>query len=166
MIWARTNTKGMFIQKKVFPLNRLVEFNLDFFALTLAQKQVRIVSNIQEITTIYGDEDLLRIALRNVINNAIKFSNSNSTIEISSYSHLNYDIIQVKDFGLGMSDETIEQLESGTKVQSKYGTKGESGNGIGYELVRRILKNHEGVLRIESTVGKGSVIRLLLPKLD
>ncbi|MBL0146311.1 MAG: tetratricopeptide repeat-containing sensor histidine kinase [Chitinophagaceae bacterium] len=129
-----------------------------------AQAEQKGIQFNKSITTAnaFGDTNILQIALRNLITNAVKYSNENSTITISSYTNKANKFISVKDEGIGMSKEKTEELLH-NNAESTLGTQGEKGSGLGLFLVQELLNKINGKLFIESAPGKGSNFIIELP---
>ncbi|MGG9961258.1 tetratricopeptide repeat protein [Ferruginibacter sp. SUN106] len=118
------------------------------------QKNILIDKNI--ITTMAtADHNIIEIALRNIITNAVKYSQANGHITVSSFSDQFHTFIAVKDEGIGMSKDKIEELLN-NEAESKTGTHGEKGSGLGLFLVKELLQKINAVLLIESEEGSGS----------
>ncbi|WP_462252700.1 tetratricopeptide repeat-containing sensor histidine kinase [Ferruginibacter sp.] len=118
------------------------------------QKNIQIKKDIQ-ITSAAADSNIVEIALRNIITNAVKYSHANSEILVSTAAHEQQIYITVKDEGIGMSKEQIEDLLQ-NDAESTAGTQGEKGSGLGLFLVKELLQKINAVLVIESEEGKGS----------
>jgi len=108
---------------------------------------------------------MLKTIFRNLISNAIKFSNSNGTINVSATIVQNQIEVTVSDNGIGMNDETKNKLFSmGTKV-TRTGTAGETGTGLGLILCKEFVEKHGGKIWVESELDKGSNFKFTLPKI-
>ena len=116
-------------------------------------KEVKLVNSAEHIY-VKADRDSLRTVLRNLISNAVKFSPAGAAVEIGT---LPPNCFFVRDHGTGISGEKIaELLQATSRVESTIGTNGETGTGLGLLLCRELLRLNKGVLRIESTPGKGT----------
>lgn len=124
------------------------------------QKNIAVVQNIQAPIA-KGNYDILQIAVRNVVTNAIKFSPAGSTITISSFKDKDKVFLTVTDQGIGMTAEQIAQIEA-KEISSTKGTAGERGSGLGLFLVKELLEKINGSITISSEVGKGSVFSIVL----
>lgn len=113
---------------------------------------VKNIIPAQNKTTI--SDDLLMIILRNLLNNAIKYSYEDNDIIIGFNEKTNEYYVQ--DFGTGITKEYLENLFQ-TELPSKIGTNQETGFGLGLQFVNEILKQNNGILRIESEIHEGSV---------
>ncbi|MEP5103865.1 MAG: ATP-binding protein, partial [Ekhidna sp.] len=111
-----------------------------------------------------GDYNMISTVIRNLISNAIKYSESDTEVKISAQDQQNEVIIQVIDQGIGLSEKEIAKINS-TEIQvSKKGTAGEKGTGLGLELCKAFLTKNNGLLEITSDLGSGSTFQLKLPK--
>ncbi|MGC4102067.1 tetratricopeptide repeat-containing sensor histidine kinase [Ferruginibacter sp.] len=118
------------------------------------QKNIHINKDISAATAT-ADHNIIEIALRNIITNAVKYSNADSNITVSSFSDKEHTYITVKDEGVGMSQSKVAELLN-SDVESTAGTQGEKGSGLGLFLVKELLQKINAVLSIESEEGKGS----------
>jgi signal transduction histidine kinase len=117
------------------------------------------VSEAEQMIVV-GDENLLKVAVSNLIDNACKYSPDNS-VNIMFLSKGRTIEVKFEDKGIGISaqdlEKVLEPFYRGTNTISFAGT------GIGLALVNQIIKNHNGTLKINSVVGKGTTVTLFLP---
>jgi signal transduction histidine kinase len=127
-------------------------------------KNIKIITNVKENTTIKADMNMLNAILRNLISNAIKFSNSGSTIEVNANkNHLGY-IISVKDQGIGIPEELKDHIFSTTGKTSRKGTDGEDSTGLGLVLSKEYVLKHNGKIWFESKVNEGTTFYIEIPQ--
>lgn len=107
---------------------------------------------------------MVNFIIRNLVNNAIKFSHSGSTIEILSNTENNKSIISIKDTGVGMSNETINKLFKIEHSIQKNGTADEKGTGLGLILCKEFIEKNGGEIWVESQEQKGSKFSFSLPQ--
>jgi two-component system, sensor histidine kinase and response regulator len=105
---------------------------------------------------------MIRLVVRNLLSNAIKFTPGGGTVSVFTDATDNDVEIIIKDTGEGMDDETLEKIRSNNYYTSQ-GTAGEQGTGLGLMLCSDFLRKNNGLLRIESTKGKGSTFSFTLP---
>lgn len=110
---------------------------------------------------IYADRDLLFLAIHNVIDNAVKFTQVGDTIEIRASEDGRNVTVEVADTGPGIPPDEITQVW-GELFRGK-SARGIPGSGLGLALVQAIIKRHDGQVAVRSQVGKGTVITLSLP---
>ncbi|HKY83700.1 MAG TPA: HAMP domain-containing sensor histidine kinase [Anaerolineales bacterium] len=113
------------------------------------------------VGTVMGDRDLLIIAFRNLLDNALKFSDAGGQVEVRATDDGNMAVVEVADTGSGIPEEEIghvfEELYRGEAA------KGVDGSGLGLSLVRRIVRMHDGDVDVRSRVGRGTVVTVRLP---
>ena len=126
-----------------------------------AQKQVIIHEDLA-VTTVPGDYNILSIALRNLLTNAIKFSDKQGNIWINAEKKTDTVVLSVKDEGVGMSNEQIKELQA-QQQSSSAGTAGEKGTGLGLYLVQELLQKINARLEVSSEKGKGSTFSIVIP---
>lgn len=128
-----------------------------------AQKQVNITKNLSPVTA-PGDQNIISIALRNLLTNAIKFTPPGKEINITVEKQGNHIVIAVKDQGVGMNAGQVQRIRD-NQGGSTSGTAGEKGSGLGIFLVQELLEKIKGQLLVNSEEGKGSTFSILLPAL-
>ena len=106
---------------------------------------------------------MLRIILRNLISNAIKFTHPHGRIDIFSIHGQNEVEITVSDNGKGMDEDTRKSLfQEDTNIASQ-GTENEQGTGLGLILCKEFVKTHGGKIWVESELGKGTDFHFTIP---
>jgi len=115
----------------------------------------------------YADSNMLQTILRNLVSNAIKFTDKNGKICISAKAIAGKSIeIMIKDSGVGMKKEMIENLFKIDVKTGTPGTMGESSTGLGLLLCKEFVEKHGGNLRVKSEVNKGSEFYFTIPCYD
>lgn len=144
------------IEPFLLSLKDLVEFKLT---------SKNIAFNIGPLTApeIFADQNALQTILRNLVTNAIKFTNPGGEITISSHSDALGCFITIKDNGVGMDKDTLRALQDISSYASKKGTAEERGTGIGFNLCIELMHLHNGYINIESEPKKGTKITLFFP---
>jgi signal transduction histidine kinase len=120
-------------------------------------KKIEIRNNVSKDTSIYADTNMIKMILRNLIHNAIKYSNPNSEIFIYTIVMNGQVEILVKDCGVGMEKELLEQLFKIDSVHSRSGTVSEEGSGLALILCKEFIEKNKGVLSFNSVPGTGTV---------
>jgi signal transduction histidine kinase len=128
----------------------------------LDRKKIKFTNSLLPQMLIYADKEMIRIVLRNLISNAIKFTPENGFIEVHATQNETHSIIYVEDSGIGMSNETIEKINA-KQYYTTAGTSMEKGSGFGLMLCSDLINRHDGILVIESTPNKGSRFIIQLP---
>ncbi|MBW4061982.1 HAMP domain-containing histidine kinase [Candidatus Saccharibacteria bacterium] len=122
----------------------------------------RIHLNTPTNLTVMGSSALLEQAIKNLIDNAVKYSAVDTPITVAATSHNADIIITVTDQGIGMTDEEIRATSR--RFWRAEAARNSPGHGLGLALVRQIIKLHNGRIDIKSTVGKGTTVTLVVPQ--
>jgi len=163
MKWSSMQHGSLISSPTRFYINELVQKVYDLSDLSLKNKKIEFISEIGEKDRVYADYNMTKTIIRNLINNATKFTESGGTIQVKSYkSDLMY-CIEVCDNGVGMSADKVQHLFDLDKKQSTLGTAKEKGTGFGLQYVEGFTRLNEGRLEVESELGKGTVFRVYLP---
>jgi len=112
---------------------------------------------------IEGDCQLLEQALINLIENAIKYSESKESIEINAYRKDDNILIEVKDYGTGIAEKHLPRLFERFYRVDKARSRKLGGTGLGLAIVKHIAQLHKGSISVESELGQGSTFTLRLP---
>lgn len=166
LLWSTSQSgKIQFAPQKIY-LNRIIQGILDFHLINASSKDITIVQVPMENVSIYADLNMLKAIIRNIMSNAIKFTDPGGKIEISAFNNDDHCIISIKDNGKGMSQETIKNLWDFSNLNPQVGTSGEKGAGLGLSLSRDFVLKHYGEINIESEVGKGTIFIVKFPNAD
>ena len=130
-----------------------------------SSKEIHLKLDLDEGLYLFVDRNATSTIFRNLINNAIKFTETGGTIEIKGYkdNSLNKAVVQVIDNGVGIPDSKIKQLFDLNEHVSTKGTSGESGIGLGLQLVYDFVKLNKGTIDVVSKEGKGTTFTVILP---
>lgn len=130
------------------------------------QKSITLETAYEGETTTFADKELIEIILRNLVSNAIKFTNEGGNVRITvtkdpENEHLL--LLIVKDNGVGIPENRLKDLLGNKEMISTAGTLREKGTGLGLRLCNELVKLHNGDLRIESVKDKGTTVKISLP---
>ena len=118
---------------------------------------------IPDNLTVFADSEMLKVVIRNLVSNAIKFSAKDGEIKIKYVKTPESITFTVSDKGVGMSAESISMLFDISKIKTTSGTEGEKGSGFGLLLCKEFIGKHGGKIWVESEEGKGSEFRFTIP---
>ncbi len=147
------------IEPFLYSLNDLVEFKL-------CQKNISFDIGPLQAPELHADQNALQTVLRNLVTNAIKFTNPGGKVSVSTHSDELGCYIILTDNGIGMDKETLRSLQDITSFDSKKGTSEERGTGIGFNLCIELMHLHKGYIKLESKLKKGTKITLFFPYLE
>ena len=111
----------------------------------------------------YADRSSLLTIFRNLIDNALKFTDINGSITINAHQTEQGINVNVTDTGRGMTDEFIKDIFLLKTGKSNQGTMGEKGTGLGLYLVKELIHLNKGIIKVKSEFNAGSQFELLLP---
>lgn len=144
----------------VFPI---VDGVCDLFKNPAKQKKLTLTVDCPNDISFVADKNMIETILRNLINNAIKFSNTGGNIHLS-VAYVGDDVrFSVKDEGIGMSKDRLDRLWV-SAFESEPGTAGEKGSGVGVNLCKTYVHNHSGSIWAESELSKGTNFYFTIPR--
>ena len=126
-------------------------------------KQIKLINQVTSDYNIYADKNILTTILRNLINNAIKFTPEKGEISIATEQQNGKIQIWIQDNGIGIEKDKLKSIFNIEKDKN-LGTKGEKGNGLGLFFCKEFAKKNKGDIWVESEPGKGSVFYFTVPK--
>jgi signal transduction histidine kinase len=159
--WSLAQLQGIQTNPVKINLQAMVEEHVALYKELAKAKNVRLENEISDLLAL-ADEDHTRVVLRNLINNAIKFSLPDGVVKISCRDEGSFVKIQVADTGVGIAPSQLRSLFLKEKVPSTKGTHHERGAGIGLMLCQEFVENNGGRLSVASELGKGSVFSFTL----
>jgi len=161
--WARSEQDQLPFKPATLDLRTISEKAIAITEGLKANKAVTVDNLIPKQEKIYADPVGLEIILRNLISNAIKYSYDDSVITLSSKKIDNKIRIEIKDDGVGIAPDKIDDIFSLRQYRSHRGTAGEKGSGIGLMLVHSIVAQHSGNIQVKSELNKGSTFQIDFP---
>lgn len=163
--WANSQQKGESIKRESFNLNDLLLEVLHSINALLEKKSLKVTLDMDQSALVLADKEMIKIVLRNLISNAVKFSNESTIISISARPGKKGLEIAVSDEGIGMSAEVLRKLFS-LDLRSRRGTSNEEGSGLGLMLCKDFIEKNSGSLNVKSEEGKGSTFSFCLPQTE
>ncbi len=164
--WSRIQMGKMLFEPNVFPVDQLVGMTIDFLEATAKTKEIEVVTEIPESLTVFADPDMFGAVVRNLVSNAIKFTNPGGIVRVVAKAAGEQVEIAVIDSGVGMSPEVFEKLFRIDTSYSTPGTANEKGTGLGLILCKEMVAKHKGEIWVESEVGVGTTFYFKLNRLS
>ncbi|MEM9895178.1 MAG: tetratricopeptide repeat-containing sensor histidine kinase, partial [Bacteroidota bacterium] len=161
--WA-TQQRGHFdyVPEKV-NTREMLEDILKMYSNMSSSKNLRVNLDSKSAYYIWVDRNTTHTILRNIINNAIKFTPSGGSISVTISQNSEQGIIKIQDTGVGLSESKLKDLFKLSEKQSTFGTEGEKGLGLGLQLVKEFIKTNNGDLQVSSEIGKGTCFTISFP---
>ncbi|MHB1688004.1 MAG: PAS domain-containing sensor histidine kinase [Ignavibacteriaceae bacterium] len=145
-------------------LSNLVNQILEISNQSAMKKNISISNNVDTGTLVYADADMLRSVVQNLITNAIKFTQTDGRIIVSSANKDGLVEVSVQDTGIGIKSEKSSELFNFSTQHTTDGTAGEKGTGLGLPLCKEFVERNDGKIWVESELGKGSKFTFTLHK--
>jgi signal transduction histidine kinase len=163
--WSMTQMDGFRVNITVFDLREVVDNSLKLLQSSIKEKELSIFNQMESKVEVLADQDLMEVVVRNILNNAVKFSNLKDAITIFSEKDKDWVHWSVLDQGVGMTEEQINLLlsDSYTLTKSRMGTNREKGSGLGLQLAKEFTRKCGGEISIDSHLGHGSKFSIRLP---
>ncbi|WP_299125801.1 tetratricopeptide repeat-containing sensor histidine kinase [uncultured Tenacibaculum sp.] len=163
--WSTMQTKQLYFHIEsvdLFSIIQQVSFN---YQPLFDAKKITFTNKIASGVFINADIDSLKIIIRNLLDNAIKFSNENDTIIIYNFSTKNnLESLVIEDTGIGMSEETVKDLLKDTTLLNKKRNQEEIGTGLGIHLCKTLIEKNNAQFKIESIKDMGTKMIISFPK--
>lgn len=161
--WSRMQSGVIDFLPEEFNLNKVIQKVTRLLIPRAKQKNIKLIVNIRENIRVYGDVNMITTVIRNLVNNAIKFTEPEGLIEISVQTDNGQVYVSVSDNGIGIKKENIPKLFKIESNFSTYGTAYEKGTGLGLILVKEFIEKNNGSIKVKSEKGKGSEFTINLP---
>ncbi|MBN2618342.1 MAG: HAMP domain-containing histidine kinase [Spirochaetales bacterium] len=150
------------LDKTEFNIKEMLEKSLDLYSFIAEDKMIKIrLIYAYNNYIYYGDEIKLRQVVANLLDNAVKYSDNGSIIEVNVFENMDYLVIEVKDNGIGISDDEINNIWD--RLFRSTRSRNEPGLGLGLSMVKAIVVAHNGMVEVESKLQEGSLFRIKLP---
>jgi PAS domain S-box-containing protein len=162
-IWAKSRRGQIDFNPVFFRLAGIIPEVTGVMQSAATNKRISIISNIADDVMCYADINMINCILRNLVQNAIKFTNAEGWVKIDSAILPGKIELSVSDNGIGMNDELKQSLFKTNTPVSVQGTSKEKGSGIGLLLCSEFIERHSGAIKVESEPGTGSRFTVTLP---
>lgn len=162
--WSRSQTGNIDFTPEVFDFADMLEMNKSLLESQAKNKQIRIIIGSNPKCLVKVHKHSINTVVRNLISNAIKFTNPGGTITLNVQPANNHISVSVTDTGIGMSGEVISKLFRLEKKYSSKGTADEKGTGLGLILCKEFVEKNGGQIQVKSEAGKGSVFSFSFPQ--
>lgn len=166
--WSMSQMEGFKVNKESLNLSELVDSSLQLLQSQFMEKSLKLENIMSEKALVFADSDLIEVVVRNILTNAVKFSDPGDTIKITSELSNSHILWCVVDQGIGMTDEQIDKIlaEDYVITGSQLGTHKEKGSGLGLQVCKEFARMNGGELIIHSGLGIGSSVCVKIPAVD
>ncbi|MCK6610755.1 MAG: sensor histidine kinase [Bacteroidia bacterium] len=163
LVWSTNQVNGVQSVAELLDVRLIVNQKIELYQIQAEEKGIRLESLIRERYMVYIDSNHLKIILRNLISNAIKFTPPGGKIQVAA-NQLGETMLElsVTDSGVGMPENIIKKILVEGEMYTSYGTKNEKGTGLGLMLCKEYVEYNGGSFKIESTPGAGTKVSFTL----
>jgi len=167
MEWAQSQTGKMEFNPEFCKVKDLIKDTELLLSGAIKQKSIKF-STKSSVATVFADKKMISTVLRNLVSNAIKFTNTGGEITLSAHEKQNELMVSVQDTGVGIPQDRVKKLFSLSESRSTTGTNKEKGTGLGLILCKEFVEKHGGRIWVESDPDgksgkKGSTFFFTLP---
>ncbi|MGS2776425.1 sensor histidine kinase [Robertmurraya sp. GLU-23] len=159
---SRFDSEDFRLELRPLPLAQLVEDCLEKYNPTLQQKGLLLNSNLDPDIIVNADEGRIEQVIQNIVDNAINYT-VRGRITVLLSKHEKGCILSIKDTGIGIPREDIQRVKQRFFRVNKARTRSDGGTGLGLAISNKLIQLHGGVLDIESDLGEGTCISIVLP---
>jgi len=164
LIWAQGQMKGWDVSPSDIVLDDAIQECVRLYRHVIEEKNISLTYEQEELINAYADFNQVVLIVRNLLNNAIKFTPEDGAISIGTKQDSTYASIIITDTGKGMDADTIAKVLNKHDSYTTYGTNGEKGTGLGMSMCVEFAEKNSCKLEIESEPGKGTTVSLHIPK--
>ena len=165
LIWSRIQTGKIVFNPDVFNLQEEIMPTVEMLMQVASNKNILVECQIHGKTLVQADKNMIQTVVRNLVSNAIKFTNPDGKVIISSRQNGKFIEVSVEDTGVGIRRENLDKIFKSGAVVSTKGTANEEGTGLGLILCTEMIKMHGGKIWAESKLGKGSKFIFQIPSI-
>lgn len=161
--WTLLQMDKINLQPAKISLKNLADENIELIQ-SLQSKEIKLTNSVSATAFAHADSNTINLVIRNLISNALKFTNEGGEIKIASEEQKSEWVISVSDNGVGMKPEVVNMLFDKINPYSTRGTANEKGTGLGLILCKEFVEKNNGRIWVESQEGRGSTFWFTLPK--
>ncbi len=163
LIWIKSQSDKFPIVPQEINFGNIFAELIENTKLSAANKNITINYSAEDKTSIRADKNMIITIIRNLVANAIKFTNAGGEIFLSAEMKFTEIIITVSDNGVGITPNRLIDLFSITKITTTPGTNNEKGTGLGLLICKELVEKHGGKIWAESEIGKGTSFKFSIP---
>lgn len=163
--WSRAQTGRIELKPEIIDLNKIVNDNISLLKSQADNKGISLISEINN-NKIFCDENMITTVIRNLISNAIKFTNNKGEVKVVAKNTQSFTEVCISDNGVGIDEFSLKKLFKISEQVITNGTAKEEGTGLGLLLCKEFIEKNGGKIWVESEVGKGSQFKFTVKKAE
>lgn len=166
LTWARLSSNKIEIYSEKLILSEIVDYSIHPYLQSAINKKIKVTVDVPSNIFINTDRFIFQAIAGNLINNAIKFSNQHTEINVGYENSENYNHLFIRDHGIGIEESQLRNIFVLGKASAGKGTMGESGTGLGLVLVKELVDKLGWSIEVKSKVNSGTEFKLVIPRSD
>lgn len=164
LTWARLQMNRISVNSEFTSISDIIDENIKILNPLACKKNITLNISPSDPLNVWVDKLMISTVIRNILGNAIKFTNENGKVDIRLKKIPNNFVrVEIQDNGIGISKDVIDKLFKIEKSYTSVGTNGEKGTGLGLILCKEFIEKNKGQIGVESEYGKGSTFWFTLP---
>ena len=168
LFWSYSQSGAIDFDPQKEDISQLTKEIIEVLSFSAERKSIFLINNLPDSLFLKADKNMLSTIIRNLISNAIKFTNRGGIVEIEAKEVVRKNTTKmlefsVKDNGVGISEEVQSKLFDISEISSTKGTENEKGTGLGLILCKEFTERHNGTIWVESEPGSGSRFIFTIP---
>jgi two-component system, sensor histidine kinase and response regulator len=161
--WSKAQMDGWKQARVAVSAAVLINRVASLFKEAIEQKHITLITLMDTNHVLFADGNQVELIFRNLLHNAIKFTDAGGTITLQSNQSDGFIEVTFEDTGVGLTEQQMATIFTQTSINSTRGTAGERGTGLGLSLCREMARRNGGSISVTSKIGKGSVFTVQLP---
>ncbi len=161
--WSRSQTGSLKLSPRKIAVGEIAANTINICNIQAQAKNIKIINEINDNDYIKADFETISTVFRNLVTNAIKFTNENGFVILRSYKDINRVHILISDTGVGIEPQKLATLLKIDNRKTTSGTNNETGTGLGLIVCKEFVEQNKGDIKIESVIGEGTTVTLSLP---
>jgi signal transduction histidine kinase len=161
--WSRSQIGMIKLDPKNISIAKISNEVVNLLKTQASSKEVDLVNEVPDTILAFADFDTINTVIRNLVTNAIKFTEKDGVISLNAYRNNNTVVIKISDTGVGIREELLGKLFNLEESFSTKGTRQETGTGLGLIVCKEFVEKNGGQISVESQVGKGTIFTITLP---
>lgn len=163
LTWAKSQTEQVTLNPTNINIYKITKNTFTLLEGAAKEQNINLENNCLSEHQAFADSNTVQTIIRNLTSNAIKFSDPNSTVKISTLLAENHVAIKVQDTGIGIQKDDLPKLFSQDVDRDRIGTHRNKGTGVGLLLCKEFVELNKGKIEVSSEFGKGSTFTIYLP---
>jgi signal transduction histidine kinase len=163
LTWSRSQRGKIKYDPVKFNLSALIQENINLHKLLAEKKGIMLHSSDKDEVYVYGDRDMINSVIRNLMTNAVKFTDRDKKVEVQLEAKECEIEVSIVDEGIGIPEEHMGKLFRIDEKFKSTGTAGEKGTGLGLIICREFVEKNGGEITVQSKPGQGTTFSFTIP---